>query len=183
MARCSDRCRKGLVSPSRLQSRASAASPSASSAWYSGCCPTMAAALLSSALIGSRCCCFLQASRKKRRAWSRVGLNIAAGVEQDHNHAVVYQRVAARQRGDFAGAIGAEQGNAGRALAKEFEIAIGAAVEVRASPHAGEHKGEAGFRPLGDRASPARRPCPARRRAGGARSRRRGHRRRPARPG
>src|SRR5574343_1541924 len=105
MARCSERCRKGFISPpSGTQSRLTAESASASKGWYSGWRAAMSAAVTSAPASGRRSTYFFQASQKKRRTCSREGLNMGAFVEQGQG-GMVEQAVPAGQRDDLTGAV------------------------------------------------------------------------------
>src|SRR5690606_40312323 len=85
MARCMDRCRKGLVSPSSGVHSRVRASGASSRAWYSGCHFTKVAACISSAVCGRPSRSFFHASMKKVRTWSRVGLKMEPDMKTFHH--------------------------------------------------------------------------------------------------
>jgi LysR family pca operon transcriptional activator len=75
--RCIDKCRNGFSRPfDPSYTRATAASASARSSWYSGCSSIHPAAMVSSASIGRPWRCLAYTSQKKRRTSSWEGLNI-----------------------------------------------------------------------------------------------------------
>src|SRR5690625_2561565 len=76
MARCMERCKKGLVCPCSTLKSACAACGVSNRVWYSGCPEIILAAICSKGSSGCWLRCLSQLWMKNARTCSREGLNI-----------------------------------------------------------------------------------------------------------